>query len=89
MLILSGLSSENTPPAVRGRPNSQKLDNLRQVAPDANLQRCPSGRYTAAFAENLFLLAGDASAVSLQFPDLKEGCHTDCNRECLKSAEVV
>jgi hypothetical protein len=25
----------------------------------------------------------------LQFPDLKEGCHTDCNRECLKSAEVV
>jgi hypothetical protein len=32
---------------------------------------------------------GDVSSAALRFGELKEVCHTDCNRQWPKSAEVV
>ncbi len=60
--------------AVRGFPNCPKLDNLRQVALDANSQRCPFRGHTSASWEGFFLRAGDATERRSSWAKLQSVC---------------
>lgn len=68
VLILSGLRCENTPPAVRGRRNSQGLDKRARLSEAAYLQR-----YRDIGSANAIAVANANDAFQIRFAHAVEG----------------